>query len=218
MRRLTSVESAIEAIAVAAAGTSGPGIGFGQALPTATGPAHLASGVPDHQGVVGNISGDDGRGADETIASEGDSAQYGGVGTDGGPFSHDGRLELKASIDVASGSGDVGKDRRGSAKDVVLQDDAVVDRDVVLDLDPVTDDDRGGDVDVLSEGTAGTDARSFAYVGPVPDAGVGADAGALGDDGCGVSEILHGTSAKGGRDVDDGAHFQGPIGGVDDGK
>ncbi len=136
--------------------------------------------------------GDDGAGGDEGVFPQGDAADEGGVGADGGALLHPGAAVFVLANDGGAGVVDVGEDHAGAAKDVVFEGDGVVDTDVVLHLAVMADDHVVADEDVLAEGAALADAGAGADVGPVPDAGAGADLGAVVDDGGGVDGDGHG--------------------------
>ncbi len=147
-------------------------------------PAHpplLTGGVADHQGVIGDVFGHHAASGDETVASEGDTADDGGVCADGRTATDQGLFVQAVPVDLAAGIGNVGQNTGWSQENIVFDDRAGVDGDVVLDLDVVADDHAVGNVHVLSKDTTLADLRALLDVAEVPDFGARADDGAVVD-------------------------------------
>ena len=73
-------------------------------------PALQAGGVADHEGIIRDVFGDDGTGADEAVAPKRDPADDGCIGADG-CASTDDRIFIQAvAVDLATGIGDIGQD------------------------------------------------------------------------------------------------------------
>lgn len=155
-------------------------------------PADLAGGHADHQGVGLDVLVDDGARADEGVFADGDAADDGAVGAQGGALLDQGVAVFVLALDQRTGVVDVGEHHAGAAEHALFQGDVVVDGDVVLDLAAVADDDLVADEDVLPQRHPGADAGAAADVDEMPDAGSFADLRAGIDDGGFVLVMGHG--------------------------
>src|SRR5512134_1445269 len=75
--------------------------------------------------------------AHERVFSNGDPADNGGVGANGGSMFHQGPAKLVSTYNLGTRVPYVRENAGGPAKNAVLELDAVVDRNIVLDLDPI---------------------------------------------------------------------------------
>lgn len=91
-----------------------------------------------HQRVGRDILRDDGADGDEGVFPNGDPADNGGVGADGGTFFDYGCLVLVFPRDGGPRVVDIGKDAGPAEKDIILDNNSGVEGDVVLELDAVT--------------------------------------------------------------------------------
>ncbi len=154
-------------------------------------PALYAGGIAVHQRIIGHIAGHHRASTDKAIASEGDTADDGGIRANGGAFFHQGGFVLMLAGHMAARVDDIGEDHRRTEEDIVLDDHAGVERDIVLDLDIVPDDDIGCDEHILPDRAVCTDCGGRHDVGEVPDFGAGADGCAGVDVGGFVGEVVH---------------------------
>lgn len=155
-------------------------------------PADLAGGHADHQGVGLDVLVDDGARANEGVFADGDAADDGAVGAQGGALFDQGVAVFVLALDQRAWVVDVGEHHAGTAEHPLFQGDVVIDGDVVLDLAAVADDDLVADEDVLPQGHPGADAGAAADVDKMPDAGTFANLGAGIDDGGFMLVIGHG--------------------------
>jgi len=142
-------------------------------------PALYAGGIAVHQRVIGHIAGHHRAGTDEAIASQGDTANNGGIRANGSAFFHQGGFVLMLAGHMTARVDDIGEDHRRTEEDIVLDDHAGVERDIVLDLDIVPDDDIGCDEHILPDRAVCADFSRRHDVGEVPDFGVVTDLGAF---------------------------------------
>ena len=83
---------------------------FGQFFTANTHPADRAGGVADHQGMVGDVFGHDGAGADEGVAADGMATDDGAIGPQRRTFLDKGGADLVHLSDFGPGVIDVCKD------------------------------------------------------------------------------------------------------------
>lgn len=76
-------------------------------------PADLAGGHADHQGIGLDVLVDDGTRADEGVSADGDAADDGAVGAQGGAFLDQGVAVFVLSLDQGPGVVDVGNTMLG---------------------------------------------------------------------------------------------------------
>lgn len=204
--------AAEESVLFRAAGALGGFFHAAEALAAFAGPAGLFRGDADHEGVVGNVGGDDGAGGDEAVTPQGDAADDCGVGADARAAADDGlHVVVGPTLGVfAARIADVGEGHRRAAEDVVLQFDAFVDRDVILNLAVIADADVGGDVDVLTDGTVRTDPRAGLDVGEVPDLRAVADLHVFINDAGGM-DVVASLLRPAGADFDAGEQAAGGV-------
>src|SRR5690242_14833028 len=142
-------------------------------------PAHPAGRYSDHQPVRGNIGRHHGAGPDEGELAERGAADDRGVGADRRAPLHEGLAVLVLAGDVASRVQDVREHAGGTAENVVLEVDPLVDGHVVLDLHVVPDSGARHHDDVLTETRALTDHGALHHVTEVPDLRAGTYDGAF---------------------------------------
>lgn len=138
-------------------------------FPAFTDPALQAGGVAVDQGIVRYIAADDGPGAYKCVAADGNPADDGGIGTDGGAFFDPGRFELFFALDEGAGVYHVGEDHGGSQKHFIFTGYAGVNGDVVLDFDSVAQNHTGGNDYILADVAAFPDFTAAHNVAEVPD-------------------------------------------------
>lgn len=155
-------------------------------------PADLARRHADHQGVGFDVLVDDGARADEGVFTDGDAADDGAVGAQGGALLDQGVAVFVLALDQRARVVDVGEHHAGAAEHAFFQGDVIVDGDIVLDLAAVADHDFVADEDVLAQGNTRADAGAAADVDEMPDARSFADLGAGIDDGGFVLVMGHG--------------------------
>ena len=151
----------------------------------------MAGGNAGHEGVSLDVAGDDGPGGNEGVLAQGDAADDGGVGANGGAALDPGAAVFVLSNNGGAGVMDIGEDHAGAAEDIVLQGDGVVNADVVLHLTVIAKDHVIADKDVLAKGAARADAGTATDMDPVPNAGARTYLSAGIDDGRGTYRIRH---------------------------
>src|SRR6266545_501078 len=152
----------------------------GEGLPALAGPAHLPGGVADDQGVVGDVVGHHGAGADHRPAADGDATDDGGVGADGGPAPHQRRLPRgRAALERHPRPRMVGEDHVRPQEHLVLDGHPVPDQHAVLDGDRVAEHRPALDIGVVADVAVRADPGAGQDVRERPDAGAGADVVAL---------------------------------------
>lgn len=149
-------------------------------------PADLTGGHADHEGVGFDVFVDHGACAHKGIFANGDAADHGAVGAQGGAFFDQCVAVFVFALDQGAGVVHVGEHHAGAAKDALFQGDVVVHADVVLYFAAVANGDLVADKDVLAKGHALADFCAAADVDEVPDAGAFADLGTFVNDGAGV--------------------------------
>lgn len=147
----------------------------GDPFAVGTHPAYLPGRDSRQQGKRLHIPRHDSTGSDEGIAANLTAADNGAVSAESSATPH-----ARIPIGVLAADGrtrivDVSEDNARAAEDLVLKEDAVIDRYVVLNLDAMADARMATDVDVLPQRTTLTDLRACADVSPVPDATSGAN-------------------------------------------
>jgi len=130
--------------------------------------ADLFGGVADHQGMVGDIFGHDGAGADEGVLTDGIAADNGAIGTECRALLNKCWPYLIHFTDFRPWIIDVGKDHGGSAKNAVFQRYAFIDADIVLNFALVADFGVGTDNNVLADVAVVADFGAGKDVGEVP--------------------------------------------------
>lgn len=115
--------------------------------------------------------GDDGACPHESIFSQGDATEDGGIRPNRGAAPHEGRAVFSSSGHMAAWVGYVGKDHRWTQENIVLQGDTGVNGYVILDLYPVADAHAGGDKYVLSDVAIFADLCVLHHVAKMPDFG-----------------------------------------------
>ena len=122
-----------------------------EALARSAHPSNPSRRISHHQREIRDIPGDDGARADEAILSERMTAHHRGIGSDRSPLADRSGPKLIFARDVGTRIVHIGEHAARSAKHIVSQLDAVVDRDIVLDLASVADPNIGTNHDVLSD-------------------------------------------------------------------
>src|SRR6185437_349246 len=159
-------------------------------LAALTHPAHPAGRHSHHQSVRGHIGRHHGARPDEGELAERGAADDRGVGADRRTPLHEGLAILVFPGDVASRVQDVREDAGGTAEDVVLEVDPLVDGHVVLDLHVVADPGTRHHDDVLTEARALADHGALHHVTEVPDLRAGTDDGAFVQKARGVDVVV----------------------------
>jgi hypothetical protein len=127
--------------------------------------------ISDHQREIRDIPGDNGAGADEAKHAERMAAHHRCIRSDRCPLADRRGPELILARDVGARIVDVGENAARSAKHVVSQLDAVIDRHIVLDLASVADPNVGTNHDVLSDRAILADHGAGKDMAKMPDLG-----------------------------------------------
>ena len=124
-----------------------------------------------HQGIIGDVVGNDGSGGDQCAAADGVAADHRTVGSQARANAYARTRKKTVRRKMRARGVYVGKYAGRPAEDIVFQVHAFIDGYIVLDPDPVANPDTGADVDVLAEGTvtsdngAGLDMAEMPYLG-----------------------------------------------------
>ena len=162
-----------------------------------THPADLAGGHANHEGVGFDVFVDYSPCAHKGVFTDGDAADYGAVGAEGGTFLDQGVAVFVFALDEGSRVVYVSEDHAGAAEHAFFERDVVVHADVVLHFAAVADGDLVAHEHVLAEGHAFAYFCAATHMDKVPDAGAFADLCALVHDGAGVDGGSHGDGRDG---------------------
>ena len=106
----------------------------GNLLSTLTNPSLHPPRIPIDQGIIRYILCYNRTGSNEGILSNPISADDRGIGSNGRPLSYQGLSKLFLSRDETAGIKNIRKNHRGTTKDIILQNDSIVEGDIVLNL------------------------------------------------------------------------------------
>src|SRR5438094_5321026 len=134
-----------------------------------THPSDVASGIANDQRKVRHALGDNRTRTDKCIASDGDTADNRGVGSNGTTALQTGDLIQRMPIHLGARISDIRQDTRRSKKDIILNHHARVDRNIVLDLDIASDDRPTVNIDVLPYDGTFADPCALHDVREMPD-------------------------------------------------
>lgn len=116
-----------------------------------THPANLAGRVANNEGIGFDFFGNNGSSTDKGVCSDVVTTDDGGIGANGGTFSHDGFHVFALAVDGAAGVINISENHGRAQEHVVFTDDSFVDRDIVLHLDVVAEHDAVCNEYVLAE-------------------------------------------------------------------
>src|SRR3989338_2155734 len=125
-----------------------------------THPSFQTRGITIRESKIGNVLGNNSPRADKTVRAERNTADNRSVGSDGCPLFYMCFAEVLRGVSWKRGPriDDVGKYHRGTAEDIILENNTLVHRNVILDLNIVSDNDIVSDKDILPDFTIFSDA------------------------------------------------------------
>ena len=138
-------------------------------------PADPAGGDACHQGIIGDVMGNDGPCGSQGAATEGVAADDGAVRAQARALAYARTRKKTMCGKVCARGVDIRENAGRTAEDIVFQVHAFVDGNVVLDPDPVANPDAGAYVDILSERAVCTDDGAGLDMAEMPYLGTGSD-------------------------------------------
>jgi hypothetical protein len=138
-------------------------------------PTLEAGGVAVDQGIIGYIFAYYGSGTDHGVLADGVPADDGGIGTNGGSFFYECRLELIFAFYKGPGVDDVGKYHGWPQEYVIFANYSTVDGHVILDFDVIAQNYPGCYDHILTNVAVGTQLTAVHQMAEVPDFGSPAD-------------------------------------------